>query len=141
MHTRRDELDYLCALCVHHLACMYTYELLSFFFLQSMTSHWNLPPTPMSHPGPAYHPQPHPISSSSGGGGGGGGSSKSKYAHLGQYGVSLLPGRQADETQDCFTMEPLMEDLIEYTLGAFLIQRCPWHKDIGQGNIFVGFLC
>ena len=55
-----------------------------------------------------------------------------------------LPGRQADEmssTQDCFMMEPLMEDLIEYTLGAFLIRRCPWHEDIGQGNILVGFLC
>ena len=57
-----------------------------------MTSHWNLPPTPMSHPGPAYHPHPAPTvpSGNTSSGGGGGGSSKSKYAHLGQYGVSDL---------------------------------------------------
>ena len=48
-----------------------------------MTSHWNLPPTPMSHPSHAYH-HTHPSSSNTGGGG----SAKSKYAHLGQYGVS-----------------------------------------------------
>ena len=64
-----------------------------------MTSHWNLPPNPMSHPSAIYHPHmpppppPAPANTSSssggsGGSGGGGGNSKSKYAHLGQYGVS-----------------------------------------------------
>ncbi len=45
-----------------------------------MTSHWNLPPTPMSH---SYHAHPHHTNANAGGGA----NSKSKYAHLGQYGV------------------------------------------------------
>ena len=77
-----------------------------------MTSHWNLPPNPMPHPaGSPYHhhmppPPPPPVSSSmsgsGGGGGGGGSSSKSKYAHLGQYGVSIIISRASLPLLSCF---------------------------------------